>query len=812
MSATSPASIRSSVSLEGEHDRLANRDPALWGLIAICAALLSWSWFRQSGYQIADSVEYLERAQGIAYGNALIDSEAIRSFGFSGLLVPLFWIYDGLGLQEPVRIMQAAQLLQVLLTLALVFATARLGARFVGRAGGLAAGALLGFNPIVLRWGVEPVSGIAAALFLTLAVSRALSTRSSALSSAAQDAAPAHHVPQTARDGWIVGTWLGLAFLMAYQATPVVGAVWLAILVRDGRRCIRFPLSVLGGLTLIMLLQCALDSWYYGAFGISVSTYLIENFGSNAARLLHACGKLPLVGPYFYDAAEWLYNLAFEPSATTHVYQDQVVAGDQAIHQGQPKAWYFSNLGRCLVLPSAILVGLGLVRCLGGAFRKTSVLWFVVLTNVLVMSMKGSKDFRLWLPFLPLISVLGGIGFSAIFLRGRLLRFAGLATIAATAVLAAAEYLHTNTRKFGGFWRAIELVNERAGARRAASSLKGTNAPDSPAEPPAKLRLSAAYHWSMFLRESRDVQLIKLPHHLDAWAQYDAAWRAEDFETIATLDAFITHLPVLTQNTDLFEVINRDFAVVGAFYDRVVYETLGPIYVLERRATHGGGLRFFEREEGLSRADLSARLTHGPLLEFERDQDEGLQNLALMDARYTPLAGDGHGWITYTWHGGPLAAPDWRFFDRLTAPDFENSWQNNHRPAYGMAPTSAWVANTTLRESYLVVAEKDPFQPDTVYHPMGGSYRRGDLLPVTLWMDVVRFDDQRGERSDRLPAIDPITRQLVTEVAPTQNRFTPSGATTIKDGMTRAASLFLPVHPAARLPDDGQPVALAERR
>ncbi len=809
-----PAPTSASDAPPGRLSALPRTDPALWALLLTCFVLLVGSWIRQEGYQLADSVEYLERAQGIAYGKALIDSTAIRSFGFSGLLVPLYWIYDALSLDEPVRIMQAAQLLQVLLTLALVFVSARLAARFVGRTGGLAAGALLAFNPIVLRWGVEPVSGIAAALFVTLAISRALPREPEAFSKhAAGGAALPLKTDDSVRlrDAWITGAWLGLAFLMAFQTMPVIGTVLIVIWVRELRRQPLFALCASVGLVAIVLLQCALDRWYYGAFGISVSTYFVENFGSNAALLLHKCGKLPLLGPYFYRAAEWLYNASFPTSENTHAVQE-VVRGGAEIPTKLPQSWYFTNIARCLVLPAAVLVSVGVLRSLGFALRKTAMLWLVIGANVLALSVKGSKDFRLWLPFLPLIAVLGGIGFSALFARGRVLRLAGVAVLAATLILGTHEYRATNTRKFGGFWRAIALVNEHAAARLAAQPPPAATLPDAPESAAPKFRLSAAYHWSMFLRESRDVQLIKLPHGLDGWQSYDAAARAEDLDVIATLDAFITHLPVLTQNPDLFEVINRDFAVRGAFYDRVIYDSLGPIYVLEQRAQEDGGLRFFEHEQILTLAQVSARAGHAALLEFEREDASGLQHLALVDAKYTPLEGDGHGWITYTWHGGPLAAPEWRFYDRLTAPDYENSWQNNHRPAYGMRPTSMWDANTTLRESYLVVAEAEPFRPDTVYRRTGGSYRRGDLLPMTLWMDVVRFDEAAGLRTDRLPAIDATTRRPVVEIAPTLNFSTRSGATTFEDGMTRAAAMFLPVHPAARLADDARPVSLAEER
>lgn len=803
---------------------LAAGDVRLWLVVLATLAALLWSWSRQEGYQLADSVEYLERAQGIAYGRALIDSQAIRGFGFSGLLVPLYWIYGAFSLDEPVRIMQAAQLLQVLLSLALVWTTARFAARLCGAAGGLAAGILLGTNPVLLRWGVEPVSGIAAALFVTLAISSAMRAERDVFAPRATEPPAPGDAPGSTpgtkretkaesassadrrgarRDSWIAGAWLGLAFLMAYQTILVIGAVMFVLLLRHGRRGFTRFLATLAAFLAVVLVQCALDRWYYGTFGISVGRYLVENFGSNFARLVHRCGSLPVIGPACYDAAEWIYNHAFPPNENTLAYQDQVVAGAEAIKTQKPYLWYFQNLARCLVWPAAALVALGFLRAAFQRARVAALLWLVVLVSALAMSVKGSKDFRLWLPILPLLAALGGIGFTLLAPRTGALRLLTWLLVLASIPLGAREFTRTNTQKYGGFWRAIAAVNERA-AREHERRPAGT-----------KLRLSAAYHWSMFLRESSQVELVKLPHHLDGWKSYDDEKRAKDFETLASLDAFITHLPVLTENPDLFEVINRDFAVTGAFYDRVVYDSLGPIYVLERRASDAGGLRFFRRETGVSAAEAIRRAGGGPRLVFARgapDSHGAREHLELVDARYTPLDGDGHGWITYTWRGGPLSGAEWRFFDRLTAPDFQNSWQNNHRPAYGMAPTSTWSADTWLEESYLFVAEAEPFLPGREYRRLGGAWRRGDLLPLTLWLDVVRFDDARAERVDRLPALDPVSLLPVAEIAPTPDRTTRSGATTARDGMTRAGSLFAPVGPTARVADDGRPIALSEAR
>ena len=62
-----------------------------WVLIVVlCLQLLSWSALE--GYQLADSVEYMERARNLAIGQEVRVEGAVRSFGFSLLLTPVFWV------------------------------------------------------------------------------------------------------------------------------------------------------------------------------------------------------------------------------------------------------------------------------------------------------------------------------------------------------------------------------------------------------------------------------------------------------------------------------------------------------------------------------------------------------------------------------------------------------------------------------------------------------------------------------------------------------------------------------------------------
>jgi 4-amino-4-deoxy-L-arabinose transferase-like glycosyltransferase len=782
-----------------DRSELSSRDPRLLLLLGLTAVLLVISWWREEGYQIADSVEYLERAHGIVLGHQLIDSQAIRSFGFSGLLVPLFALAKWFGLQDLVHVAHAAQVLQVLLALALVVVTARIGARLAGPSAGLAAAAVLGFNPIFLRWGVEPVSGIAAALFIALALERALGER-------------------RARDGAVVGLWLGLAFLMAYQTILVIGAIVGVLVLRDALRHRAYLGALCSGLLALVLLQCVLDRLYYGSFGISVWRYVLENFGTNASVLLE---KLKL-----HRLARWVYNQSYGTGEQTVSYQEAVRIGDSPITSKLPPSWYFTHITQCLVWPALALTAVGFARALGRITWNGVLLTAVIVANVAIMSVKGSKEFRLWLPFLPMIAVLAGLGFATLAgppKPGRSLRWALVTLLlAGVGVAGAIESWTTNTRRFGGFWRAMALVNDAAAqsleSRRAGwkpyreqQLAQGADPATLPEEVP-HLRVAAAYHWSMFLRGSSLVELVKLPHHLDDWSIYTPEERQEDLDTLAGLDFFITHLPVLTLHHDLFAAVNHDFAVRGVFYDRVIYEGLGPIYVLGRRTGGPGELTFFDLDTQLSEQAFRERYDLHQDVRFEhlgtRGQREELQFLGW---EYTPLPGDGYAWITYSWRGGPFEAPDFKIIDRLTSPDGHNAWQNNHHPAYGVHVTSSWGEGWNLREGYLVVPEADPYQPGERYRRMGGEYRRGDLIPASLWLDVARMNADDSEVQERMDVVDPLSGTPVRSLTPPGAFPTAQGyRLSLLDGMALVGSFFMPVHPRSRRPDDGHPVPTEE--
>src|SRR5882672_4137813 len=103
------------------------RDPRVLALLGLVLLLQLGAWRATEGYQIADSVEFMERARSFERGQAMIDSHAIRPFGFSSVLVPFFALADWIGLPDQRAVAWSICILQMVLGLGLVVVSVRLG-------------------------------------------------------------------------------------------------------------------------------------------------------------------------------------------------------------------------------------------------------------------------------------------------------------------------------------------------------------------------------------------------------------------------------------------------------------------------------------------------------------------------------------------------------------------------------------------------------------------------------------------------------------------------------------------------------------
>lgn len=770
------------------------RDKGLWLLLAFVLLLEFVAWHYSEGYPIADSVEFMERARTFVRGERIIDSGQIRPFGFSLLIAPIYLLADWIGISDPRPVLWAICLMQIACGLLLVFVCVRLGARLGGRRTGLVAGFLVGTNPAFLTYCAMPISGIFAAVCVGFGL-ESLWERGNA------------------RREWIGALWLAASVLMIYQCALVVATIAACVLVRDRRSGLRALRTIALALALAFVLQFLLDRVVYGAFGASLQTYLVvKGGGLLSSTLMRLSSVLHL--SFLGDWARAVGRLAFSA-------QDVPLdLGSSELRSKQPFDWYFVHLPQMLVWPVLFLFAAALWRTLRRPNWLAGFAWLVFAANLAVMTFNPSKDFRLWLPILPLVAPLcafgGRFGWSALGERVHAARenvfwrrtFTA-AFAASTAVLALTPFFELNRREFGGYWHAIDYVNGLAAqsypsrAALAARSVAGI--------PPPKVRVAFDYNWAVFQRESPLVELVKLPSQMSLWSSgsVSAARKQELLAVLPDFDLLVVHQPVLTTNPDLFEWVNLHYALCNAFYDKDTYEkTLGPIWVLARRSGSPRDNLFFEiaREEDPERFVRERGLVRGP--EFARA--DGSERLQLLGFEYRALPAEGLGWITYHWYSPTGLKTPWTLLDRLTSLDERNAWQNNHGPAWGTLPSEKWPARTRVSEGYLVVPAADPYNPERPYRPIGGGYRRGDLVPVRLWMRAVRYDPAQlaQGRDVLLDVLEPRTRGPKEPRVPNGDGTfqSPDGTLWSGDDMVHVGNLFLPLQPAARVPDDGRPI------
>lgn len=761
-----------------DEPRFGLHDPAVLALLVLVLALQLATWRALDGYQIADSVEYLERARTLVRGESMVDANTIRPIGFSALLVPFFVLGEWLGIPDPRAIVWSTYLLQIALGLCLVHRVAHIGARLGGRTTGWIAGFVVGANPIFLQYSAQAESGIAASLCIALGVERLLE----------KDA--------RTRDVWIGAAWFGASFLIAYKAVGLLLGLALVLMARDRWRGRRSWSAVWCCLLLAIVVQSLVDYAMYGTFGASVRRYFVENIGAvltSSLRLLHQ-GE---ASAYVYQVVERLKGSAYERPAD---------AASMPIFAKQPPSWYLTNLPQMFVWPVLAGLSLGVARALLRPNWRTTLLFAPCLVFVLATSSKGAKDYRLWIPMLAVLAPLAAYGavWALDALRSRAWRRVWLAVLVAPSVaLGLAGVLALDTRHFRGYWRAIDAANVYAHVSRGARApVPGSGLASE------KLRVGAAYNWAVYMRESPEVELVKLPHQLNAWKLYDDAEKGRDFAALEELDVFITHQPMIASYPDLMAWVSEHYEVLQMFYERDVHADLGPIYLLGRRTSRATAAHFYESTSGADvEAFRAARALPAPTEFAARATDGELERLVYLGSELRTLPPDDFGWITYHWFTPTGITRDLTLVDRLTSLDERNTWQNDHAGAWGARPTSTWRAGELVSESYPLVPATSPFDGSAPWRPIGGAYRRGERIPVRLWMQVVERDPANA--SVALATYVPVrsgTEEPLPALAPQGTEELPNPYPLAADGLLRVGAFFVPVHPLARLPDDGRPV------
>lgn len=764
--------MRAMGSQAGEERRgLALASPIPRGLalvLAIAFVLQLLTWARIEGYQLADSVEYLERAHDLAFGIEHRAEGAVRSVGFASLFVPLFAAQRALGIEDGRWVVPLARLVQMAIGLGLLVAVARVGNRLGGERVGTAAALLAAATPIFLTWTVSPVSGACAALCVALALDPLLAA------------------PPRPRNALAAGLWLGAALLFHYQTLLLSALATLALLaVARGRRLATAG-ALLVGVAAGAAVQILLDRVAYGEWGVSLLNYALENGGAVLVRIAHELG--------FNRFAGWLYLRVAERA---HGLETALGSSAGAADLSGPM-WYLTELPQAVPWPTLALGVLGTATLLARRSPRGLGLVWLLAGSVAVMSLKGSKSFRLWLPLLPLVAPIAACGLVP--LGAALARARPGARALATAWLVAALLAGADlqrerpTRRFGAYWRAIDFLNERAPAAQ------------------GRPRVAAAYHWAIFLRERPELEVIKLPYPLFAFDRLEPDEQQELLAALDGLDALLIHLPVLREHPAVAARVAARFCVRSAFWDEETDPLMGCVLVLTRASGERGEARLGVVHEGVEperfrwQRDLDRELTR-PLDLVRHNREGGLERLRLLGFRWQPLEGEDRvSWITYYWTSDTGLGEDFVLVDRITDPSGAHAWQNDHEPLWGTRPTSGWHPGEILSEGYPLLPGEEAFTAR--FAPLGGPWRRGDLVPASLWIRAVKRNERGEVLSELFPARpgepEPIDFAAAREVEG-GHRETEDGWRLSADGLVRAGRFFLPVPEAHRWPDDGRP-------
>ena len=736
------------------------RDRPMRWLLLFAAALQVFAWSLSNGYQLADSVEFMDRAHAVANGVELDATGAVRGFGFSTLLLPFFAIAKWLDVENMRMVVNAVRVLQMALGLGLVTYCTKLGARLGGRDVGYVAGYFVAINPVFLQYSTDPVSGIAAAFFLAFSL----------------------NILIVRRGFWRAlggGLILGAAFIMAYQTILVAVPLILLLFLRDRLNFIRSWSGAAAGMMIAIAGQIVLDKIMYGTWGISIRTYLIENTGGVTFTFLSflGLGETSLQSAYFY----------------------------------------LLELPAMLVYPLMLAGVLGLLRAWRQMNWKSSILVLLFLINAYAMSLKGSKSFRLWLPLLPMLAPICAWGWGALVRAGELerpgiwRRALGVVILVGGLFLGMRAIEQLNTRRYGAYWSAMDFVSAQAAAERRALAVSGKESDVA--------KVGAAYNWAVFCRGGPDVEIVKFQNHLDQWHALSQEQRGVVIEQLRELDWLVLHGTIFPLSADLTSAINKGFEVVASLWDENTDPTIRDIRVLRRLPPPGEerplppGHRAKRLWEVVENADpeeyrreweLDRRMPRAALF-VGQGLEQRPERLKLLGFEYELLPEEDFGWITYHWYTDTGFDRDYVLVDRISTLECPWAWQNNRIPGHGALPTSKWMPGWIVRESYLVVPGIHAFTPE--FKAIGGSFRRGDLLPAQMW---VRGESPPPNINEHklLPAhpltAEPFDVNLGSPWSGYGLRM-PDGHILSRDELALVSRFLLPVNPRFAWPDDGRP-------
>jgi len=611
-------------------------------LVLVFALLLElFVWASLEGYNLADTVEYVDLARSIfTRGELSPGLKSVRPPLFPLLLTPLFHLWKWLGLEDLRSLMTALRVLQVGLGLALVWAAMGLGTRLGDRRTGLVAGVLAASNPVFLRFSLDPVSDMTAAVLLAFGCERLLSGASRSRSFAG---------------GLLVGT----ASIVSFKLMPVAAALFAVQLARGRRRESARWSGFAAAALVVLLVQLTLDRILYGAWGHSLLNYLVYNVSNVLVHLLAGAG--------LRDAAVWVYELA----NSYYGFEGQVDANrlTSRIAGHQPVTWYFTQALRFLVVPAALLGGLAAWRAIRRPRWAVWTLAFAVGAYVIVISGKHSKELRLWLPVVPLVAALCSTGWlvleeSHALATVRVRRAVGVLILFLASVLGVRGFLDQGPRTHGAAWQAVawlERVAERDGVQR----------------------FGSGNPFTVLYRHSRNLRHVQFQTPLNRWplGDADAPVHPAQLRELEAVDWLLLHESTLLERPSLARAVDASFELEAGFFERGHGQALGPLHVFHRTDAPA---------RTLSRVWPSAPAAFDLVVGEAFDRDG--ETLSLLGVDAETLAGSGLLWTRWYWVTETGLAVNTRVRPRVTASDGTRLYAHAPGEGLGVLRTSTWSA------------------------------------------------------------------------------------------------------------------------
>jgi 4-amino-4-deoxy-L-arabinose transferase-like glycosyltransferase len=595
-------------------------------VLLMTAALLGFVWWNNEGYNLADSIEYVHLARKVVDGQAFAAGHsAVRPPLYPALLSPFVFAVDWLAGGDMRYGLGAITAFQALLSLLMVFTAIRLGALVGGRSCGIAAGVILAFNPVFLRYSMDPLSDMAAGIFLAVSLERVLIVGRT----------PA----ERRRRGLVGGLSAGLSMAVSFKMIPACVALGVLVLLRDrwGRRqtWIMGALGVIG----ILALHVSLDRIFYGVWAKSLVNYLIYNVDNVAPKLLRKLG-MPEQAAHL---RQWMLGLFGHEAAST----ETVIAYQSAVIAVQQRGfwWYVQELWSLRLAWFLPLVGLGVLRYVRRPRWTLSILVLVVCAHLVVLSGKSSKDFRLWLALLPPVAVLAAYGWTALCGEARegggaVRRVVSVGLLLVLGWVGVERYLAQEPRKHGNFWQAIEWIDDQ---------MEGRDGP---------VTVGSSYEWAVFFRHSPRLRIKHSTFSLAAWSDPPPEPRhpqvskmiARRLHELSQMEWLILHETAIVNSSSLAGAINAHFTIKAAFFEEGNDDGLGPVYVMHKKRRSSRWRPMFLRIPAEDGARLIEGMDSEPegLAHWSNPRADG-ESLTLMRVRYEELPGSGLGWMSLVW-------------------------------------------------------------------------------------------------------------------------------------------------------------------